>query len=82
MLNMSYTWFRKVFKEYTGMSPGKYIQNIRMEIAKDLLVYTDDPVKEIAFRLKYEDMSHFIHLFKTTTGCTPMQFRKANKTDI
>ena len=78
-LNMSYSWFRKIFKEYTGMSPGKYIQSIKMEVAKDLLIYTDDPVNLIAFKLKYEDMSHFIHTFKTTIGHTPNQYRKMNQ---
>ena len=80
-LNMSYTWFRKTFKEYTGMSPGKYIQNMKMEVAKDLLSYTDSPVKEIAFKLKYEDNSHFINIFKTITGYTPIQYRKMNRTE-
>lgn len=79
MLNMSYTWFRKMFKEYTGMSPGKYIQNVKIEVAKELLIYTDDAVKEIAFKLKYEDTSHFINIFKITTGSTPVQYRKMNK---
>jgi AraC-like DNA-binding protein len=63
------------------MSPGKYIQNVKMEAAKDLLVYTDDSVKEIAFRLKFEDVSHFINIFKTTMGNTPVQYRKMNKTE-
>lgn len=79
MIHMSYTWFRKMFKEYTGMSPGKYIQSVKMEAAKDLLIYTDETVKEIAFKLRYEDMSHFINTFKSTTGSTPAQYRKANK---
>jgi AraC-like DNA-binding protein len=80
VLSMSYTRFRKIFKKYTGMSPGKYIRNVKMEAAKDLLIYTDDPVKEIAFRLKFEDISHFINTFKATMGSTPSQYRKMNKT--
>jgi AraC-like DNA-binding protein len=77
-LSMSYTWFRKIFKKYTGMSPGKYIRNVKMEAAKDLLIYTDYPVKEIAFRLKFEDVSHFIGAFKAVMGSTPVQYRKIN----
>jgi AraC-like DNA-binding protein len=81
MLNMSYTWFRKIFKKYAGMSPGKYIRNVKMEAAKDLLIYTDDSVKEIAFKLKFEDVSHFINIFKTTMGSTPVHYRKMHKTE-
>jgi AraC-like DNA-binding protein len=81
MLNMSYTRFRKIFKTYTGMSPGKYIRDVKMAAAKDLLLYTDDSVKEIAFRLKFEDVSHFINTFKTATGNTPAQYRKQNKSE-
>ena len=39
-LNISYSWFRRVFKEYTGYAPAKYFQELKLRKAKQLLVGT------------------------------------------
>ena len=36
-LNLSYSWFRKAFKDYTGYAPAKYFQELKMRKAKQLL---------------------------------------------
>ncbi len=72
---VSYSWFRRMFKEHTGFSPAQYQQQLRMERAKELLLGTSKSVKEIAFRLQYESPEHFATLFKKKTGKTPVQFR-------
>ena len=48
-LNISYSWFRKVFKDYTGYAPAKYFQELKLRKAKQLLVGTSQSVKEISF---------------------------------
>ena len=48
-LNISYSWFRRVFKEYTGYAPAKYFQELKLRKAKQLLVGTSQSVKEILF---------------------------------
>ena len=48
-LNISYSWFRKVFKDYTGYAPAKYFQELKLRKAKQLLVGTSHSVKEISF---------------------------------
>ena len=50
-LNISYSWFRRVFKEYTGYAPAKYFQELKLRKAKQLLVGTSQSVKEILFFL-------------------------------
>lgn len=35
MVNMSYSWFRKIFKVYTGMSPSRYKENLRIQRSKE-----------------------------------------------
>lgn len=45
-LNISYSWFRKVFKDYTGYAPAKYFQELKLRKAKQLLVGTSQSVKE------------------------------------
>jgi AraC-like DNA-binding protein len=74
-LNISYSWFRKVFKDYTGYAPAKYFQELKLRKAKQLLVGTSHSVKEIAYMLDYNSTEHFFSLFKKITGYTPMEYR-------
>ena len=74
-LNISYSWFRKVFKDYTGYVPAKYFQELKLRKAKQLLVGTSQSVKEISFLLNYRSTEHFFSLFKKHTGFTPLEYR-------
>jgi AraC-type DNA-binding domain-containing proteins len=74
-LNLSYSWFRKVFKDYTGFAPAKYFQELKIQKAKELLTHTAKPVKEISIMLNYESTEHFSTLFKKKTGFTPLEYR-------
>lgn len=74
-LNLSYSWFRKEFKNYTGYAPARYFQELKIGKAKELLVATSQPVKEIAFQLGYGSTEHFSTLFKKRTGYTPLEYR-------
>lgn len=58
-LHMSYSWFRKLFKEYTGLSPAHYIQELKIQQAKDLLATTQRSTKEIAYYLTFDDIPYF-----------------------
>jgi AraC-like DNA-binding protein len=74
-LNMSYTWFRRIFRQYTGMAPAQYIMQLKIQKAKEMLSVTTMPVKEIALELGYESIDYFSTQFKKQTGQTPTQFR-------
>lgn len=78
-LNISYSWFRKVFKEYTGYAPAKYFQELKLRKAKQLLTSTSHSVKEIAFVLNYKSAEHFCSIFKKHTGFTPLAYRMSGK---
>ena len=75
-VHMSYSWFRKLFKEYTGLSPAHYIQELKMQQAKHWLATTRRPVKEIAYQLNFEELTYFSQVFKKYTGHTPMEYRE------
>lgn len=75
-LHMSYSWFRKLFKEYTGLSPAHYIQELKIQQAKDLLAITKRSTKEIAYYLTFDDIPYFTKVFKKYTGYTPQSYRK------
>ncbi len=72
---ISYSTFRKLFKEYTGISPAFYQQDLRLQRAKELLSSTDLSVKEIAYRLNFETPDYFSSRFKIKTGRKPSELR-------
>ncbi len=74
-LNISYSWFRKIFKDYTGYAPAKYFQELKLRKAKQLLIGTSQSVKEISYLLNYTSTEHFFSLFKKRTGFTPLEYR-------
>ena len=78
-LNISYSWFRKVFKEYTGYAPAKYFQELKIRKAKQLLVETSLPIKEICYKLNYSSTEHFFSVFKKSTMMTPSEYRNIGK---
>ncbi|MBO9727461.1 MAG: AraC family transcriptional regulator [Chitinophaga sp.] len=74
-LHISYSWFRRVFKQYTGFSPAQYHNEMRIKKAKELLTSTTMPVKEICFVLDFESTSYFTTFFKSRVGLTPVEYR-------
>lgn len=75
-LCVSYSWFRRMFKEYTGVSPALYQQNLRHLRAKELLSSTSISISEIAYMLNFEGVSQFSISFAKKEGMPPSQFRK------
>lgn len=74
-LGSSYSHFRKLFKEHTGISPATYQQELRIMRAKELLSTTDMSVKEIAYRLHFESPDYFSAKFRAKTGRRPSDLR-------
>jgi AraC-like DNA-binding protein len=78
-MGVSYSNFRKLFKEYTGLSPALYQQDLKLQRAKELLSTTDMSIKEIAYQLNFESPDYFSSKFKTKTGEKPSDFRLQSK---
>ncbi|MDU1892172.1 MAG: AraC family transcriptional regulator [Dysgonomonas sp.] len=74
-LNISYSWFRKFFKQYTGFSPMQYINELKIQKSKELLTNTDLSNAEIAYKLSFDNPNYFCTLFKKKVKVTPMQYR-------
>lgn len=74
-LGSSYSNFRKLFKEYTGLSPAFYQQDLKLQHAKELLSTTDMSIKEIAYRLNFDSPDYFSSKFKAKIGCKPSEYR-------
>ncbi len=65
-----------LIKDALGVSAKQYIHNKLILEAKRLLLYTTLSVSEIAMELNYEDTSYFIRMFRSSTGVSPLTFRK------
>lgn len=69
------------FKKEMHTSPSQYITELRIGLAKELLISSSLPISEIVGRIGYIDTSAFIRKFKQQTGVTPGQFRQWYHTD-
>ena len=78
-LGISYSNFRKLFKEYTGVAPSMYQQELRLQRAKEMLSTTNMSIKEIAYRLNFESPDYFSSKFKIKTGIKPSDFRSETR---
>ncbi len=74
MSNMGETYYRSIFISVFSVPPTKYIQNYRIEKAKELLVNSDGAIDEIARQVGFANASYFCKVFKQTTGLTPTEF--------
>jgi AraC-like DNA-binding protein len=72
---MSYSWFRKVFKQYTGFAPNQYLLELKIQKSKELLTNTHWSVKKIAHSTGFENADHFCTFFKKRTQMTPVGYR-------
>ena len=67
--------FSRLFKEYTGTSYYKYLNQKRIEFAEQLLLDPEINITEAAVRSGFNSISAFIRMFKQIKGCTPTEFR-------
>ncbi|AOS97663.1 HTH-type transcriptional regulator CdhR [Microbulbifer aggregans] len=72
---MSVRSFNRRFKLATGQTPLQYLQNVRVDMARELLQSSNLSVNEIAEKVGYQDMGHFTALFKKFLSTTPSEYR-------
>lgn len=66
------------FSSYFHVSPLQYLNSLRIDYAKKLLLSTNDRIYEIGNAVGIENTNHFINLFKKYTGTTPNEFRHSH----
>lgn len=69
-------YLMRTFKKTTGISILEFITNERVRLARELLVGTDQPVRQVADSVGYGNYSYFTKLFKRNTGLTPQAYRR------
>lgn len=77
--NISVSFLYREFKKTHGVTPYTYILNSKIELAKTMLIETDDTVQTISERFSFSDAAHFSKAFTKIVGVSPSVFRKQNK---
>lgn len=77
-LGVSAGYLSRLFKSETGDSASGYIRKKKIELAKNLLKYSDYSMIEIANILSFSSQSHFIQQFRESEGITPKKYREKN----
>lgn len=72
-------YLSKIFKAETGIYIKDYINEIRIEKAKELLIHSNSSISDIACETGFENFSYFSTVFKKATGESPYTFRKTRK---
>lgn len=75
-VGFSPSYFSMLFKKENGEGFAKYLTNVRIDRAKELLQETNYPVAEICRAVGYSDVKHFVQTFRKATGLNPAQYRK------
>jgi YesN/AraC family two-component response regulator len=75
-LNHDYTYLANLFSEVAGMTIEKFFITHKIERVKELLVYNELTLTEIAYKMHYSSVSHISFQFKKITGLTPSHFKK------
>lgn len=78
-LHFQYDYLSRCLKKYTGLTPVKYLQRLRIEEAKALLSGTDYSIGKVGEMVGIDDVSYFIRMFGELEGVSPGIFRKSKK---
>jgi YesN/AraC family two-component response regulator len=74
-LNLDYNYLSSAFSELEATTITNYMNFVKMEKAKEMILFDDLSMSEIAEKLYYSNASHFSTQFKKTTGHTPSHFK-------
>lgn len=76
---LSYSYFKEIFIKQYGISPVKYVTNLRIEKAKELLITGQYTITEIAERCGFDSVYYFSRVFKNHMGVTPKNYKFSDK---
>ena len=74
---VSAPYLSRIFHDRVGVSPSRFLTDLRMQTARKLLSDTDLSVREIAEKVGYADPFHFSKTFRSAVGVNPTQYRES-----
>ncbi|MBR4501452.1 MAG: helix-turn-helix transcriptional regulator [Clostridia bacterium] len=72
------SYLLRTFRRQTGMTPLHYHHQLRCAKAGEMLAHTEQSISEIGEAVGFVSSSHFSHIFKSTVGCTPSEYRRTH----
>ena len=78
LVNLSTSHFSRAFKISVGVPPGEYIARRRIDLARERMRTTDDPLSQIALDCGLAEQSSFCRSFRRIVGQSPDRWRRAN----
>jgi len=75
-LNYNYTYLANLFSEVQGTSIEQFIIAHKVELIKELIIYDELNISEIAWKLNYSSVAHLSNQFKKVTGLSPSHFKQ------
>ncbi|OFX23071.1 MAG: AraC family transcriptional regulator [Bacteroidetes bacterium GWA2_31_9b] len=75
-LNYDYTYLANLFSEIQGTTIEKFIINHKIERIKELIIYDELTITEIAWKMNYSSVAHLSNQFKKVTGLSPSHFKQ------
>ena len=78
MMHLSEDRFGHLFRKNIGMAPQQYINEVRLQKAKELIQSSDHTITEISRIVGFQDYNHFGRKFLKRYGCTPKEAQKQN----
>lgn len=77
IIGVSTAHLTREFKKETGMTASAYIQDMKLNTAKNMLVYSEFSSAEVAATLSFSDQSYFTEIFRKKFGMPPGKYKKA-----
>ena len=75
-LNLDYTYLANLFSEVQGTTIEQFIISHKIERIKELIIYGELSITEIAWKMNYSSVAHLSNQFKKMTGLTPSHFKQ------
>lgn len=75
-LQYDYTYMANLFSEVQGITIGQFIGAHKIERIKELIIYSELNITEIAWKMNYSSVAHLSNQFKKVTGLSPSHFKK------
>ena len=75
-LNHDYTYLANLFSEVQGTTIEQFIISHKIERIKELIIYGEENITEIAWRMNYSSVAHLSNQFKKATGLSPSHFKQ------
>ena len=76
LCHMGLSTFKKTFKQYYNTTPAAWLLQRKLDLAYHKVMRSDLDINRISFECGFEDVSHFIRVFKRKNDLTPLQYRK------